>query len=113
MTYEEYLDSMSYPDELTGIEEHERDSQYLGDARRCPLHPHIKTSSDDSMFDGLCSECEYIDSLPIEAITSPLLSTTSIQAANAASSTFTTLLGRSSESCILPPAIEEEDDICF
>lgn len=45
-------------DDLTGYEEHERDSQYLGDARRCPRHPNIKTSSDDGMHDGLCGECE-------------------------------------------------------
>ncbi len=50
MTYEDYLDSMSEP-ELTGLEEHLRDSQYLGDARRCKIHPNIKTSSDDGMFD--------------------------------------------------------------
>lgn len=36
----------------------ERGSWYTGDARRCPRHPHIKTSSDDGMFDGLCGECE-------------------------------------------------------
>ena len=31
----------------------------IGDARRCPRHPGIKTSSDDGMFDGLCGRCEY------------------------------------------------------
>lgn len=31
----------------------------FGDARRCPKHPHIKTSSDDGMFDCDCGECEY------------------------------------------------------
>jgi hypothetical protein len=29
-----------------------------GDARRCPHHPGIKTSSDDGMFDGVCYICE-------------------------------------------------------
>lgn len=47
-----------FDDDLTGYEEHLRDSQNLGDARRCPRHPHVKTSSDDGMFDGLCGECE-------------------------------------------------------
>lgn len=47
-----------YDDELTGLEEHERDSQYTGDPRRCPRHPHVKTSSDDGMFDAPCGECE-------------------------------------------------------
>lgn len=44
--------------QLTGLAEHERDSQFPGDARRCPAHPHVKTSSDDGMFDGVCGECE-------------------------------------------------------
>jgi len=48
-----------YDNDLTGYEEHLRDSQYLGDARRCPRHPHVKTSSDDGMFDAPCGECEY------------------------------------------------------
>ncbi len=30
----------------------------LGDPRRCPVHPHIKTSSPDGMFDAPCSACE-------------------------------------------------------
>jgi hypothetical protein len=29
-----------------------------GDARRCPRHPHIKTSSDDGMHDAPCGACE-------------------------------------------------------
>jgi len=29
-----------------------------GDARRCPRHPQVKTSSDDGMFDGVCGICE-------------------------------------------------------
>ena len=31
---------------------------YEGDARRCAIHPDIKTSSDDGMFDGDCWKCE-------------------------------------------------------
>ena len=46
-------------DNLTGYEEHVRDSEYTGDARRCSRHPHVKTSSDDGMHDGVCGECEY------------------------------------------------------
>ncbi len=30
----------------------------IGDARRCPRHPGMKTSSDDGMFDGPCPACE-------------------------------------------------------
>lgn len=30
-----------------------------GDARRCPTHPHVKTSSPCGMFDAPCGECEY------------------------------------------------------
>jgi hypothetical protein len=30
-----------------------------GDARRCPVHPNVKTSSDDGMFDSAgCHLCE-------------------------------------------------------
>lgn len=29
-----------------------------GDPRRCPRHPHIKTSSNDGMFDAPCGACE-------------------------------------------------------
>lgn len=29
-----------------------------GDARRCPNHPDVKTSSEDGMFDGPCWKCE-------------------------------------------------------
>jgi len=32
-----------------------------GDARRCPIHPHVKTSSPCGMFDAPCGECEYED----------------------------------------------------
>lgn len=34
------------------------DYGYEGDARRCPRHPHVKTSSDDGMFDTCCGVCE-------------------------------------------------------
>ena len=48
-----------YEDELTGYEQHlAYESGSFGDARRCPRHPHVKTSSDDGMFDGVCGECE-------------------------------------------------------
>lgn len=30
----------------------------MGDARRCPRHPHVATSSPDGMFDCDCYECE-------------------------------------------------------
>lgn len=30
----------------------------FGDARRCPHHPEVKTSSDDGMFDAPCGKCE-------------------------------------------------------
>jgi hypothetical protein len=29
-----------------------------GDARRCPVHPEARTSSDDGMFDAPCYKCE-------------------------------------------------------
>lgn len=45
--------------DLIGLEEHLRDSQFQGDPRRCPRHPHVRTSSDDGMFDAPCGECEY------------------------------------------------------
>ncbi len=31
---------------------------YEGDARRCPRHPGIKTSSPDGLHDGICGACE-------------------------------------------------------
>jgi len=31
---------------------------YEGDARRCPRHPQVRTSSANGMFDGLCGHCE-------------------------------------------------------
>lgn len=46
-------------EELTGYEEHLHDSMDDGgDPRRCPKHPHVKTSSDDGMFDCDCYVCE-------------------------------------------------------
>lgn len=107
MTYEEYLDSMSNPscaecggsesscvcNELTGYEEHLRDSQFLGDARRCPYHPHITTSSDDGMFDGLCNLCEAgEEALRLENEPENTLTVTAVA---------------------VPPSPEEEDDIPF
>ena len=35
------------------------DFYYTGDARRCPAHPWIATSSPDGMFDAPCGRCEY------------------------------------------------------
>lgn len=46
---------------------HEEAMGYQGDARRCPRHPHIVTSSTDGLHDGLCGICEYetdFDSMP-------------------------------------------------
>jgi hypothetical protein len=37
---------------------HEEQMGYEGDARRCPRHPNIKTSSPDGMFDAPCGACE-------------------------------------------------------
>lgn len=34
-----------------------------GDARVCPSHPNVKTSSADGMFDAPCGRCEYEMSL--------------------------------------------------
>ena len=45
-------------DELTGLEEHMAHEMGLGDPRRCPRHPGVRTSSDDGMFDGVCGICE-------------------------------------------------------
>lgn len=47
-----------YFDPQREAEEDEWGAQF-GDARRCPRHPHVKTSSDDGMFDCDCGECEY------------------------------------------------------
>jgi hypothetical protein len=41
------------------LEDLDHEAGPFGDARRCPRHPNVKTSSDDGMFDGLCDECEY------------------------------------------------------
>lgn len=37
---------------------HEAQMDYQGDARRCPRHPQIVTSSPDGLHDGLCGICE-------------------------------------------------------
>lgn len=49
-----------WQDELTGWEEHcaHEEGAMYGDPRRCPHHPHVRTSSDDGMFDAPCGECE-------------------------------------------------------
>jgi hypothetical protein len=47
MTHSEWLEEVQY--EL-GAE--------LGDPRRCPRHPHVKTSSNDGMHDAPCGACE-------------------------------------------------------
>ena len=56
---------MAYTDpeheaELVEWERDQRDrgTEYQGDPRRCPRHPHVATSSPDGLFDGLCGECE-------------------------------------------------------
>ena len=53
---------MAYTDEGHEEElvawEREVGDRYEGDARRCPRHPNVKTSSDDGMFDGVCGLCE-------------------------------------------------------
>jgi hypothetical protein len=36
-----------------------RDRAPEGDARRCPRHPHIATSSADGLFDAPCGACEF------------------------------------------------------
>lgn len=36
----------------------DRGESFEGDARRCPRHPQVKTSSDNGLFDGLCGLCE-------------------------------------------------------
>jgi len=41
-----------------GIEAYNDEMGACGDARRCPRHPSVKTSSDDGMFDGVCGLCE-------------------------------------------------------
>lgn len=51
-----YTDA-GHEDELIAWE-NEVGDRYEGDARRCPRHPHVKTSSDDGMFDGVCGLCE-------------------------------------------------------
>jgi hypothetical protein len=35
----------------------------FGDARRCPIHPHVRIGSPNGFFDGLCPECEYANDM--------------------------------------------------
>jgi hypothetical protein len=51
-------------------EQEERDYELgaqLGDPRRCPRHPWVKTSSPDGMFDAPCNLCEYECDMAFEA----------------------------------------------
>jgi hypothetical protein len=41
-----------------GIEAFNDEVGAIGDARCCPRHPGVKTSSDDGLFDGVCGLCE-------------------------------------------------------
>lgn len=46
---------MSYGHEM------EMEAEYaaeMGDPRRCPVHPDVRTSSNDGMFDAPCGKCE-------------------------------------------------------
>ena len=44
------------------MDEAHKDHWYWeGDARRCPTHPHVRTSSADGMFDAPCGQCEHED----------------------------------------------------
>ena len=54
MAYEDFDNEM----DLMAGEFETRDDAYEGDARRCPNHPEVRTSSPDGMFDGLCWICE-------------------------------------------------------
>lgn len=49
------------PSEQQAAELSDEQGAELGDARRCPRHPHIVTSSPDGMHDGVCDECEFGD----------------------------------------------------
>lgn len=46
----------------------EMEEEYMmtGDARKCPHHPHVKTSSDDGMHDAPCGECELLMDIAAE-----------------------------------------------
>ena len=41
------------------MENHKDHWYWEGDARRCPAHPNIKTSSPCGMFDAPCGQCEH------------------------------------------------------
>jgi len=62
-TYNNGMDEL----ELTGWAEHVRDSEIVGDPRRCPRHPGERTSSDDGMFDAPCGLCEAAEAEAAEA----------------------------------------------
>jgi hypothetical protein len=50
---------MSFIDTLYAqYQEELADEMFSGDARRCPRHPHVQTSSPDGLFDTCCPECE-------------------------------------------------------
>ncbi len=58
---EDYSPSLPEDDMYFDAAQEARDDEegaQWGDARRCARHPHVKTSSDDGMFDGVCGECE-------------------------------------------------------
>lgn len=38
--------------------------RYMGDARRCPVHPRVVTSSANGMFDAPCPACEAVMDMP-------------------------------------------------
>jgi hypothetical protein len=40
----------------------------FGDARRCPRHPRVRTSSPDGLFDAPCGPCEYALDAEDEAV---------------------------------------------
>jgi hypothetical protein len=53
------VDDMTFDDFVDPAQEaRDFEDGCYGDPRRCPHHPHVKTSSDDGMFDAPCGECE-------------------------------------------------------
>jgi len=96
-------------EELTGLEEHLRDSPFQGDARRCPRHPGVKTSSDDGMFDGVCGLCESEADDDTQAWAVDPSNTT--RALCDAGVWFPTTPWHGAASCLDEAAAE--DDICF
>lgn len=53
MTYDPYSLERELEDERA------YDFGPFGDPRRCPVHPGMKTSSDDGLHDAPCLRCEY------------------------------------------------------